>query len=355
MAPLNIAIVGCTGAVGLEVLHLLEKEVHNEKFPVKNVYLFASKRSAGKKIPSQVFGELEIQEFSVENVHAVPDLHYVFLAVSGSFALQYAKELTKPGAKYPIVIDNSSAFRYDDDIPLVIPEINGDAIQGSTLIANPNCTTAVAAMSLWPIHCKYKIKKLIMSTYQAASGAGQEGMNELREGTAQALKDETPEHKIFAHPLPFNVVPHIDAFQTNGYTKEEMKVTWETQKIFRDSSIAVSCTAVRIPTMRAHAEAITLETAEKIDPSDVRTLLQEAEGVEVVDEPAENKYPMPLNASTKADVEVGRLRQNLVFGEHGLDLFVCGDQLLRGAALNAVLIAKYLEDPRPSKFSPQSN
>merc|ERR550514_1985681 len=213
-------------------------------------------------------------------------------------------------------------------------------MKGKQLVANPNCTTAIAAMALWPLHQKFGIKRIIMSTYQAASGAGAAGMEELEQGTKDQLAGKEVNNEVFAHPLPFNVVPQIDAFQDNGYTKEEMKVVWETQKIFGDADIACSCTSVRIPTFRAHAEAITIETAKEVTPEAARSVLKEAPGVQVVDDPASLEYPMPRTASGKYDVEVGRIRSSLIFAPRGLDLFVCGDQLLRGAALNAVLIAE---------------
>jgi aspartate-semialdehyde dehydrogenase len=210
------------------------------------------------------------------------------------------------------------------------------------LIANPNCTTAIAAVALYPLHLKFGIKKLIMSTYQAASGAGAEGMEELLQGTASKLKGEEPVASVFAHPLPFNLIPHIDKFQDNGYTKEEMKVVWETLKIFNvdANDMKVSCTAVRIPIMRAHSEAITIETEKPITATAAREILANTPGVRLVDDVARNIYPMPMNATNSFDVEVGRIRDSLVYSPNGLDLFVSGDQLLRGAALNAVLIAE---------------
>jgi len=230
----------------------------------------------------------------------------------------------------------------EEHVPLVVPEINGETIPNGALVANPNCTTAVGAMALWPLHQKYKLKKVIMSTYQAASGAGAEGMQELVDGLdAFSKTGQVSKPEFFAHQLPFNVIPQIDAFQPNGFTKEEMKVTWELQKICGLSDdVKVSCTAVRVPTLRAHSEAITIETELPINPDDARELLRGAEGVKVVDDPAQLLYPMPLNATGQDDVEVGRIRQSIVFGDHGLDFFVSGDQLLRGAALNAVLIAE---------------
>lgn len=224
----------------------------------------------------------------------------------------------------------------------MVPEINGDATLDNKLIANPNCTTAIAVMAVAPLATEFGLKRLLMSTYQAASGAGQPGMDELLEGTkTQLLDGKTPSNKVFVHPLPFNVIPHIDKFQDNGYTKEEMKVTWETRKICGLSpDLPISCTAVRIPTLRAHSEVIVMETSQKIDLQKARAILEEAPGVELVDDPSQNLYPMPLTATGNYNVQVGRLRQSLAFGEYGLEFFVSGDQLLRGAALNAVLIAE---------------
>ena len=195
-------------------------------------------------------------------------------------------------------------------------QINGCDAIGARLIANPNCTTAIAAMALWPLHCKYGIKRMIVSTYQAASGAGAEGMEELQKGIAEHVAGGTPVNKVFAHPLPFNLIPHIDKFQPNRYTKEEMKVAWETRKIFH-ADIAVSCTAVRVPTLRAHAEALTIEFARDVQAEAAAALLLDAPGCELVDNPAAAQYPMPINASNKHKVEVGRLRQSLVFGDRG--------------------------------------
>ncbi|ETW00325.1 aspartate-semialdehyde dehydrogenase [Aphanomyces invadans] len=339
----QIGIVGATGAVGKEILSVL----FDRKFALGSVHLFASERSAGKTVETP-YGPLTVKLFSVD---AARVMDYVFLAVSGSFALEHAEAIAAPGGA--IVIDNSSAFRMEAHVPLVIPEINGDTIGSRRLIANPNCTTAVAAMALWPLHCHFKIEKMIVSTYQAASGAGIEGMTELIESTKASLNGAAPSNAVFAHPLAFNVIPHIDAFQPNGYTKEEMKVTWETNKIFGESTMKISCTAVRIPILRAHSEAITIQTARPITADAARELLRQADGVDLVDDPANKVYPMPLNATAKYNVEVGRIRQSVVFDDHGLDLFVSGDQLLRGAALNAVLIAEYIAKPYPSKFTKQ--
>merc|ERR1719221_379475 len=278
---------------------------------------------------------MEVSPFSVEAAQACD---FVLMAVSGSFSTEFSPQIVRDGKT--VVIDNSSAFRYDDDVPLVVPEVNASTMNGKLLVANPNCTTAIAAMALWPLHQHFTLRKVIVSTYQAASGAGAAGMTELEDGTRKELSGEPVTPEVFAHPLPFNVIPHIDSFQENGYTKEEMKVVWETQKIFGTKDIACSCTAVRIPTKRAHSEAISIETAEEVTVESARKVLKTAPGLELVDEPSRKMYPMPINATKKYDVEVGRIRSSLIFQPRGLDLFVSGDQLLRGAALNAVLIAE---------------
>ncbi len=325
----KVAVIGVTGAVGKEMVNVL----HGRAFPLSELRLFASARSAGKTLETP-YGTKTIEAFTVD---AVAECDIALMAVSGDFAKEYAPQLAAKGVT---VIDNSSAFRYDDDKPLVIPEINPEAVGDAKIIANPNCTTAILAVALWPLHKAFGLKKVIVSTYQAASGAGAEGMAELEEQARVYLDTGKADNKVFAHPLPFNVIPHIDVFQENGYTKEEMKVTWESRKIMGLPDLAVSCTAVRIPTSRAHAESAVIETAKPCPADQARALLAAAPGVKVVDDPAAKIYPMPINASGQYDVEVGRIRQNVVFGEYGLELFVCGDQLLKGAALNAVQIAE---------------
>ncbi|WP_029007968.1 aspartate-semialdehyde dehydrogenase [Azospirillum halopraeferens] len=329
-APRKVAIVGATGAVGREMIDVL----HKRNFPVGELRLLASGRSAGKVFDTP-YGAITLQEFSVDKV---ADCDVVLLAVSGDFAKEHAPAIAAAG---PLVIDNSSAFRYDPEIPLIVPEINAHAFAGGgRLIANPNCTTAIAVVALGPLHKAFGLKRVIVSTYQATSGAGAEGMAELEEQTRNQLDGKPVTNAVFRHPIPFNLIPQIDAFQENGYTKEEMKVTWETRKILGLPDLPVSCTAVRIPTYRAHSEAITVETIEPVTPDAARRVLADAPGVKVADVPADGVYPMPLTATGQFDVEVGRIRTNLVFGDHGLDLFVCGDQLLKGAALNAVQIAE---------------
>mmetsp|Transcript_4099 Transcript_4099/g.8265 ORF Transcript_4099/g.8265 Transcript_4099/m.8265 type:complete len:412 (-) Transcript_4099:89-1324(-) len=329
----TVGIVGATGAVGKEIRTCLE----TRNFPVSKLRIFGSERSAGNQIETEKYGDVTVELFDVKKAR---ECDVVFLAVSGDFALEHAKAITE-GDDGAVCIDNSSAFRYDKDIPLVVPEINGKETKKSKLIANPNCTTAIGLMALWPLHKLFGLKKVIMSTYQAASGAGQPGMDELQEGTRALLNGEKVENKIFAHPLPFNVIPHIDKFQENGYTKEEMKVTWETRKICGlPDDFPVSCTAVRIPTIRAHSESIVVETEKKVDVAAAKEALANAPGVLLTDDVTKNLYPMPMAATGQYDVQVGRVRKNLVFGDYGLEFFVCGDQLLRGAALNAVLVAE---------------
>lgn len=328
----TLAIVGATGAVGIEMLETLEKR----QFPVGELRLLASARSAGKtlKFNGQEITIQELTESSFEGVDIA------LFSAGGDISKTFAPIAVKAGA---VVVDNSSAFRMDETVPLVVPEVNAAAVKSHQgIIANPNCTTAIAAVALWPLHKAFGLKKVIVSTYQAASGAGAAGMDELQEGTQKKLNGETADNQIFAHPLPFNVIPHIDVFQPNGYTKEEMKVVWETRKIFGEANMPVSCTAVRIPTLRAHAESIVVETEKAVTPDEARAILKTAPGVKVVDNPQNIEYPMPMNATQAWDVEVGRIRENLIFGDHGLEFFVCGDQLLKGAALNAVQIAELL-------------
>jgi aspartate-semialdehyde dehydrogenase len=337
----KVGVVGSSGAVGVEILGVLAQR----GFPVEELHAFASARSAGKVINTG-FGDVTVEEFTLEGARA---MDVVFLAVDGDFAAAWAEKIIADGGPY--VIDNSSHFRYREDIPLVVPEVNGEECSKGKLIANPNCTTAIALMALYPLHKEFTVKRMIMSTYQAASGAGAPGMNELEDGVKKFAAGEEIKgtNKVFAHPLPFNVIPHIDKFQENMYTKEEMKVTWETRKIMNVPDLPASCTAVRIPTLRAHAEAITIETEKPCPPERAREILASAPGVVLKDDPENQVYPMPMNASTNYDVEVGRIRRCEAFGDNGLDFFVCGDQLLRGAALNAVLVAeRALEIPEPA-------
>ena len=327
---MRVGVIGATGAVGRELVEVLGKR----RFPVTKLRLLASTRSAGTTLPTH-FGETTIAAFTPE---AARGLDLALLAVSGDFAKAHARALAAQGVA---VVDNSSALRLDPDVPLVVPEVNADAIGSHRLVANPNCTTAILVVALEPLRRAFGLKRVIVSSYQAASGAGAEGMAELERETRRVLLEGgTAGHEVFAHPLPFNVIPHIDAFQPNGYTREEMKVAWESRKIMGLPDLLISCTAVRIPTFRVHAEAVTIETERPVTPEAARAVLAAAAGVKVVDDVANRVYPMPLTATGQDAVEVGRIRANPVFGDHGLDLFLCGDQLLKGAALNAVQIAE---------------
>ncbi|PYE53501.1 aspartate-semialdehyde dehydrogenase [Deinococcus yavapaiensis] len=329
---MKIAIVGATGAVGVEMLRVLEAST----LQPSEVQLYASARSAGSTLPFRR-RDLVVRELVPGPIPA----DVILASAGGSISKAYAPDWVAGGS---VVIDNSSAFRLDADVPLVIPEINPDAaLSHRGIIANPNCTTAIAAVAVWPLHRAFGVRRMIISTYQATSGAGAKGMEELLEGTRAYLDEQAVEARTFAHAIPFNLIPHIDTFQDNGYTREEMKVAWETRKIFGEPNLRVSCTAVRIPTLRAHSEAITLEFERSATPDEARELLGTAPGVELVDDPAAKRYPMPLTASGKYDVEVGRVRASLVF-DGGLDFFVSGDQLLKGAALNAVQIAELLHE-----------
>ena len=324
----NVAIVGVTWAVWVEMIKCLEEL----QIPIDELRLWWSARSAWKKMKTFMW-ELEIKQVD-ENFFE--NIDYALFSAWWAVLEKFAAIAVKAWA---VVIDNSSFFRYDENVPLIVPQINWDKIKESKIIANPNCTTAIAAVVLYPIYQKYGIKKIIMSTYQATSGWWAKAMEELAENTKKYFSWEKPVIENFVDNIAFNVIPHIDKFQENWYTKEEMKVVWETQKIFWDENISISCTAVRIPTFRAHSESIVLETEKKVDDiEEVKKILDEAEWVDLVDDIENNKYPMPLYASWKNNVEVGRVRRNLVFGDKWIELFVSWDQLLRGAALNAVEI-----------------
>ncbi len=335
MTKLKVGILGATGMVGKELLKVL----FDRKFPIGELRLYASEKSAGKKVRTEL-GELTIEN---ANTADYSQLDIAFFAIGGGWPKENAPKAIEAGC---VVIDNSSTFRGDKDVPLIIPEINPQAIGNSKLIANPNCTTAIAVIPLHQIYKNYGLKKVIISTYQSTSGAGNKGMVELEEETRKVLNGEKAGNELFQHPIPFNVIPHIDAFQENRYTKEEMKVVWETRKIFGDENIPISCTCVRIPIMRAHSESIVVETEKPVNPDEVRKIFEKTPGIVVKDDIDNNVYPMPLTSSEKYDVEVGRIRQNLIFKEHGLEFFVSGDQLLKGAALNAVQIGELVVKER---------
>lgn len=329
----NVAVAGATGAVGVEMVKTLEKR----NFPVKSLKLLASKRSAGKTMTFK--GEpVVIEELTHDSFKGVD---IALFSAGGDISREFAKSVVDSGA---VMIDNSSAFRMEDDVPLVVPEVNPEDIKWHKgIIANPNCSTIIMLVAVAPLHRAKKLKRLVAATYQATSGAGAKGMDELLVQTRQLLNNEPIEPKAFAHRIGFNLIPHIDVFKDNGYTKEELKMLYESRKMLHEPELMVSCTCVRVPVLRAHSEALNLEFAEEITPDEARAILKNAPGVELVDDPANKRYPMPIDATEKYDVLVGRIRQDISrHDKRGLDIFVAGDQVLKGAALNAVQIAELL-------------
>jgi aspartate-semialdehyde dehydrogenase len=327
----SLAIAGATGAVGQEMLAVLAKR----NFPLENLRLLASKRSAGEKIPFQG------KEYTVEELtkDSFKDIDIALFSAGGDQSLEFAPHAV---ASNCIVIDNSSAYRMDEKTPLVVPEINPDDLdhhQG--IIANPNCTTIIAGMALWPIHQISKIKRIVICTYQAVSGAGAKAIGELKNQTNDYLAGKELKPEIFIHPIAFNLFSHDSGVDDLGYTTEEMKVVKETHKIFHDNSISISPTAIRVPVFRAHAEAIHLELENEVNLDEIHQALRNMSGVTIQDDREKNYFPMPLDVSGKDDVYVGRIRKDVSL-KNGLNLFVCGDQILKGAALNAVQIAEKL-------------
>ena len=327
----NIAIVGATGVVGETMLSILEER----NFPVNNLVLLASERSKGK----EYFFNGETIEVQILNENSFQNIDIALFSAGSSISKQYANVAVNSGC---IVIDNSSAFRMDENVPLVIPEINPQVLSNNKgIIANPNCTTIITLIALDPIHKFSKIKKIIASSYQAVSGAGQEGINELKEQSKALVEGKEPTKKYFSHQIANNLIPKIDIMKDNGYSAEEMKMVNETKKIFNDDEIKVSATCVRVPVFTAHSVAITIETKNKISINKVRELIKNSEGLELKDDPAKEIYPMPISAQGKDNCMVGRIREDLVF-KNGISLWVSGDQIRKGAALNAIQIAEKL-------------
>jgi aspartate-semialdehyde dehydrogenase len=326
-----VAIVGATGAVGVELVRCLERR----RFPLSQLRLLASARSAGKTIDFR--GAPVVVEALTEASFAGVDLA-LFSAGSGT-SKHFAPIAVHAGA---VVVDNSSAFRMDADVPLVIPEVNPEALRNHRgIIANPNCAAMICGVPLWPIHRRNRIQRLIIATYQAASGAGAAAMEELRESTRAYLAGEPYQNRVLPHPYAFNLFSHNTAIDHTGYNGEESKVIAETRKIFGDPALRIGVTCVRVPVLRAHSMAITLGCERPIAPAEVHAILAEAPGVTIVDDPVRNYFPMPLDASGRDEVLVGRIRQDLSDPSgRSIALFVAGDQLLKGAALNAVQIAE---------------
>jgi aspartate-semialdehyde dehydrogenase len=329
---MKIAIVGTSGAVGQELLRVLEQR----NFPLDELVLFGSSRSAGT---TYTFKEKQIIVKELQHNDDFKGVDIAFVSAGGSTSVAFVDTITKHGA---IMIDNSSAFRMDEDVPLVVPEVNAeDALnRPRNIIANPNCTTAQLVVTLKAIENITHIKKVHVATYQAASGAGAAAMQELEVQHRQLVKGEEPTVSKFAYQLAYNLIPQVDVFTDNGYTKEEMKMYHETRKIMH-TDIEVSATCVRVPVMRAHSEAIWLETERPVSVEEAREAFSKAEGVVVIDNPSKKEYPMPLDLSGKDPVYVGRIRKDLT-NENGLSFWSVSDQIRKGAALNAVQIAEYL-------------
>ncbi|WP_319499697.1 aspartate-semialdehyde dehydrogenase [uncultured Draconibacterium sp.] len=329
---MKVAIVGVSGAVGQEFLKVLAER----DFPMDELVIFGSARSAGKTY------EFKGKQLTVKELKHGDDFKDIDIALTSAGAgvsKEYAETITKHGA---IMIDNSSAFRYDDDVPLVVPEVNPEdsKVRPRNIIANPNCSTIQMVVALKPIENMSKIKRVRVATYQAASGAGAQGIAELEEQTKEVVEGKPVTVNKFAHQLAMNIIPHIDVFLDNDYTKEEMKMNWETKKIMHTDA-EVSATCVRIPVARAHSEAIWVETEGPLSAEAVTKAFEEFEGLTVIDNPAKNEYPMPLFVSGKDDVYVGRIRQD-VTDPNSITFWCVGDQIKKGAALNAVQIAEWL-------------
>jgi aspartate-semialdehyde dehydrogenase len=330
----NVAVLGATGAVGETMLSILEER----KFPVDQLIPLASSRSAGKKV------RFNNKQLTVENVEDF-DFSRVQVGLFSAGAKPSAEYAPRAAEAGCVVIDNTSQFRYDDDIPLVVPEVNPEKIadyKNRGIIANPNCSTIQMLVALKPIYDAVGIDRINVCTYQAVSGTGKEAIEELATQSAALLNGKPIEPRVYPRQIAFNVLPHIDVFEDNGYTKEEMKMIWETKKIFGDDSIKVNPTAVRVPVFYGHSEAVHIETRDKITEKQARDLLRQASGIELMDERKDGGYPTAVDNATGTDpVYVGRVRED-VSHEKGLNMWVVADNVRKGAALNSVQIAEYL-------------
>jgi len=329
----KVAILGASGAVGREFINVLEER----DFPIEELTLLASERSAGTKI------EFRGEELTVKAVgpDSFAGCQIALFSPGAEASRQWAPIAAKAGA---IVIDNTSAFRMEPDVPLIVPEVNPDAVAGAkarNIIANPNCSTIQMVVALKPLHDAAKIQRIVVSTYQSVSGKGQQGIHELEKQVSDLMNARETEAHAFAHRIAFNVLPHIDSFLENGYTKEEMKMVNETRKIMGDPSIQVSATCVRVPVFMGHSEAVNVTFEKKLTAAEARELLKAAPGIKVLDDPQNNVYPMPMLAVGDSATHVGRIRED-ISQPNGLELFVCADNLRKGAALNAVQIAELL-------------
>ncbi len=327
----KVGIVGATGAVGQELIELLFKR----NFPMESLELLASSRSAGKTVnfEGKSFVVREAKPESFEN------LDIAIFSAGGDVSKSLVPEAAKRGC---VAIDNSSAFRMDPEVPLVVPEVNAHAIKKhKNIIANPNCTTAISLMALCPLHREFGLKRFVAATYQAVSGTGVKAMNELENQVKAFAEGRSPEVEVYPYQIAFNVIPHVDVFLDNSYTKEEMKMLNETRKILEAPEIKCTTTCVRVPVIRAHSVAISAEFEKPVSVERAREVIAAFPGAELVDNPSEKKYPMPLFCQRKVKCEVGRIRKDIMF-DNGLSFWVAGDQLWKGAALNAVQIAELL-------------
>ena len=356
MSEKVVAVAGVTGAVGTEMLRVLEAR----DFPVRKLVALASSRSVGRRVRFHG-GDVEVRELTEDCFEGV---EIALFSAGGKRSKQFAPAAVAAGC---VVVDNSSAFRMADDVPLLVPEVNPEAVKSHKgVIANPNCSTIICLVPMWPIHRAARIRRMVVATYQAVSGTGAKAISELfaqaktlvtesrygeyddeRLRAGLGIRDDAPhvardlEREVYPHQIGFNLIPHIGSFFPQADTEEERKLVRETHKIFGDESIAIFGTCVRVPVFRAHSEAIHFETEKPLSPGEVRKLLAEAPGVSVADDPEKNLYPMPIHATGRAEVLAGRIRKDPSV-ENGLAMFVAGDQLLKGAALNAVQIAELL-------------
>jgi len=327
----HVAVVGATGAVGVEMIRTLEKR----NFPVSKLTLLASSRSVGKKLKFRG-EELTVAELTKDSFTGID---IALFSAGGSISKEFAPIAAKAGC---VVIDNSSAFRMDDSVPLVVPEINGDDVKKHKgIIANPNCTTAITLMALYPLHQAFGCKRIFASSYQAVSGTGAKAIEELKRQVDQVVHGQPTTKEVYPHQIAFNVLPHVDSFLGNGYTKEEMKMENEGRKIMHHPAFRASVTCVRVPVYRAHSIAVTAEFDKPVTVDNAREVLKKAPGLDLVDEPAKNEYPLPLYMTERYNCAVGRIRKDVAL-DNGLCFWVSGDQLLKGAALNAVQIAEEL-------------
>lgn len=329
----NVAVAGATGAVGNQMVACLEER----DFPVNNLKLLATAKSAGRTLRFKG-EEIPVEELTETSFKGV-DIG--IFSAGGATSQQFAPIAARDGC---VVVDNSSAWRMDPGVPLVVPEVNPQATanyESKGIIANPNCSTIQMVVALAPIHAKAGIKRIVVSTYQAVSGTGKKAIDELYDQTRAIINSAEPENRVYPHRIAFNCLPHIDVFLDSGYTKEEMKMVHETRKILQDDTIGITATTVRVPVFYSHSESVNIETRERITPEDVRDLLESAPGVTVVDDPSQNLYPMAIDAAGKDDTFVGRIRADESIA-NGINMWIVSDNIRKGAATNAVQIAELL-------------